>query len=82
MEQATEAKTYRSPAYKLLGFFRRSRDGWKRKAKDRNVRIKRLENRVAGLKDSRRKWKEKAQGQQAEIARLTKELDEQKGAPV
>jgi uncharacterized protein YdaU (DUF1376 family) len=82
MEQATEAKTYSSPLYKLLGFFRKSRDGWKRKAKDRNVRMKRLGNRVAGLKESRRKWKEKAKAQQAEIARLTEELEEQKGVLV
>jgi hypothetical protein len=82
MEQATEAKTYSSPAYKLIGFFHESRDRWKRKAKGRNVRIKRLENRVVGLKESRRKWKEKAKAQQAEIARLTEELEQQKGGPV
>ena len=82
MEQATEAKTYSSPVYKLIGFFRKSRDGWKRKAMDRNVRIKRLDNRVAGLIESRRKWKEKAKAHQAEIARLTEELEQQKGAPV
>lgn len=80
MEQATEPKAYRSPVYKLLGFFRRSRDRWKKKAKDRNVRIKRLQNRVAGLKESRRKWREKAEARQAEIARLTKERESQKSA--
>jgi seryl-tRNA synthetase len=80
MEQATEAKTYSSPVYKLIAFFRKSRDGWKRKAKDRNLRIKRLVNRVVGLKESRRKWKEKAKAQQAQIARLTEELEQQKGA--
>jgi hypothetical protein len=81
MKQATEAKTYSSPAYKLIAFFEESRDGWKRKAMHRNKRIKRLDNRVAGLIESRRKWKEKAKGYQAEIARLTQELEEQKGAP-
>lgn len=82
MEQATEAKTYSSPVYKLIGFFEKSRDRWKAKAKERNVRIKRLDNRVAGLIESRGKWKEKAKAQQAEIARLTQELEQQKGAPV
>jgi len=81
MEQATEFKAYRSPWYKLLAFFERSRDGWKAKAKDRNVRIKRLQNRVAGLEESRRKWKEKAEARQAEIARLTKQREAQKRAP-
>jgi hypothetical protein len=82
MEQATEAKTYRSPLYKLLAFFERSRNRWKAKAKDRNVRIKRLQNRVAGLEESRRKWKEKAEARQAEIARLTKQREAQKSAPL
>ena len=82
MEQATEAKTYSSPIYKLIAFFRNSRDRWKAKAKDRNVRIKRLGNRVAGLIESRGKWKEKAKAQQTEIARLTQELEQQKVAPV
>ena len=82
MEQATEAKTYCSPVYKLIVFFRKSRDAWKRKAMDRNVRIKRLVNRVAGLIESRRKWKEMAKAEQAQIARLTEELEQQKGAPL
>ncbi len=82
MEQTTEAKTYRSPDYKLLGFFKKSRDGWKRKALWRNVRIKRLMNRVDGLKESRRKWKEKAKAQQAQIAQLDKELEQQKSSPL
>jgi len=82
MEQATEAKTYCSPVYKLIAFFRKSRNGWKTKAMHRNVRIKRLVNRVAGLMESRRKWKEKAKAQRAQIARLTEELEQQKGAPL
>jgi hypothetical protein len=82
VEQATKVKTYRSPEYKLVGFFKKSRDGWKRKALRRNVRIKRLMNRVDGLKESRRKWKEKAKAQQAQIAQLTRELEQQKSAPL
>lgn len=78
MEQATEVKTYRSPEYKLLRFFKKSRDKWKRKALGRNVRIKRLMNRVDGLEESRRKWKEKAKAQQAQIAQLKRELEQQK----
>ena len=33
-------KTYKSPDYKLLPFFHRSRDGWKAKAKRRNLRLR------------------------------------------
>ena len=61
MELTGNTKTYKSPDYKLLPFFHRSRDGWKAKAEDRNLRIKRLHNRVAALEKSRRKWKEKGE---------------------
>ena len=82
MEDAMEARTYRSPKYKLLKFFKKSRDKWRKKAVDRNTRIKRLCNRVEGLKESRGKWKEKARALQEQIARLSKELEEQKIAPL
>jgi uncharacterized protein YdaU (DUF1376 family) len=77
-----EVKTYRSPKYKLLEFFEKSRDRWKEKAVRRNARIKRLMNRVDGLEESRRKWKEKAKAQQAEIAQLKRELQQQKSTPL
>jgi hypothetical protein len=78
MELATKHKTYKSPDYKLLPFFHRSRDGWKAKAQDRKVRIKRLKNRVAALEESRRKWREKAQTYESLVATLEKEREEQK----
>lgn len=80
MERNTEAKVYRSPTYKLLPFFHRSRDQWKEKCQDRNLRIKRLENRVEGLKVSRHKWKAKAQARQARIVELTRALEAAKTA--
>jgi uncharacterized protein YdaU (DUF1376 family) len=76
-----DGKTFKSPDYKLLPFFHRSRDGWKAKAEDRNLRIKRLKNRVAALEESRRKWKEKARAYKSQIATLRKELEEQKNSP-
>jgi len=81
MDLATRRKNYKSPDYKLLPFFHNSRDGWKMKAQDRNLRIKRLNNRVAALEDSRRKWREKAQTYESRIAALRKELDAQKRSP-
>ena len=68
MGRASNASTYKSPIRKLVSFFRRSRDGWRAKAEDRNLRIKWLRNQIAALKESRRKWKEKARGYQARIA--------------
>jgi uncharacterized protein YdaU (DUF1376 family) len=81
MGLAASGKTFKSPDYKLLPFFHRSRDGWKTKAEERNLRIKRLKNRVAALEESRRKWKEKARAYESRIATLRKELEEQKSNP-
>lgn len=78
MEQTIANKTYRSPGYKLLQFFNRSRDRWKTKCLAGKVRIKRLENRVVGLEVSREKWKAKAQAQRAQIAQLRQELEQVK----
>lgn len=82
MGLSANGKTYKSPAYKLLSFFHRSRDGWKAKAEERNLRIKRLKNRVGALEESRRKWKERARACAARIAALKEEMEEQKGNPV
>ena len=81
MGLTANAKTYKSPEYKLLPFFHRSRDGWKAKAEDRNLRIKRLKNRVAALEESRRKWKEKARAYESRMAALKEEMEEQKNRP-
>ena len=80
MERNTETKAYRSPAYKLIQFFNKSRDQWKQKCRKGKVRIKRLENRVEGLKVSRQKWKAKVQAQQARIVQLTEALEQEKTA--
>ena len=78
MGPTTDGKVFKSPDYKLLPFFHRSRDGWKAKAQVRKVCIKRLKNEVAAVRESRRKWKEKSRTYQARIAELEKELDVQK----
>jgi hypothetical protein len=81
MSLTASAKTYKSPDYKLLPFFRRSRDGWKAKAEDRNLRIKWLKNRIAALEESRRKWKERARSHESCIAALREEIEEHKKHP-
>lgn len=81
MGLAATCEMFKSPMYKLVSHFRRSRDGWKAKAQERNLRIKRLKNEVAAVRESRRKWREKVQAQQSRIAALEKELEEQKPRP-
>ena len=78
MGQDTMDKEYKSPDYKLLLFFHRSRDGWKAKAKRRHLRMRELTKRIAALEDSRRKWREKAETYKSRIEAQKRELEEQK----
>ena len=74
-----EAKTYRSPTRKLMQFFHRSRDGWKRKRQEAKVVIKRLSNRVRKLEVSRNRWKDLAKQYQQEL-RVRAEGEAEKNA--
>ena len=73
-----EPKEFRSPQAKLLRFFERSRNGWKRKCRKAKDDVKRLSNNVADLRRSRSRWKEIAKQHADEIKRLRQELDEAK----
>jgi hypothetical protein len=73
-----ELKKFRSPQAKLLRFFERSRNGWKRKCRKAKNDVKRLSNNVADLKRSRSRWKEIAKQRADEIKQLRQELDEAK----
>jgi proteasome assembly chaperone (PAC2) family protein len=75
-----EETTYRSPVRKLLRFFHRSRDGWKRKLQQAKVVSKRLSKRVRKLEVSRDRWKERAKQGQQELRRLREELAAEKNA--
>ena len=75
-----ETKIYRSPTRKLMQFFQRSRDAWKRKRQEAKVLNRRLSNRVRKLEASRNLWKERAQQQQQEVRRLRAELEAEKNA--
>ncbi len=75
-----EDRQYKSPLRKLLRFFERSRDGWKRKCKEAKVTVKRLANRVQSLQKCRDQWKEQARRQGEELRRLRQELEKQKHA--
>jgi chromosome segregation ATPase len=69
-----EVASFRSPLRKLLRFFVRSRDGWKRKCQQAKWRVQLLGNRVRKLTVSRDRWKEKAQSLRSELARVEAEL--------
>ena len=73
-----EQKEFRSPQAKLLRFFERSRNGWKRKCRKAKDDVKRLSNNVAALKRSRCRWKVLAKQRADEIERLRQELEDAK----
>ena len=81
MSAVTECKEYRSPKHKLVDFFRRSRDGWKRKCQAAKRKAKSSANHVAVLKKSRNRWKSLVRQQREEIARLRQELEAAKKSP-
>jgi DNA repair exonuclease SbcCD ATPase subunit len=53
-------KEYKSPPYKLIKFFKESRDSWEEVAKKRRDEIRDLKARVRDLETSRDLWKGKA----------------------
>jgi len=71
-----EQKVFRSPKAKLLRYFERSRNGWKRKCREAKDDVKRLSNNVAALKRSRGRWKVLAKQRVGEIEQLRRELEE------
>ena len=55
------SKDYKSRPGALAWFFRKSRDGWKRKYRDLKVTVKGLKNRIADLTKSREQWRTRAE---------------------
>ena len=75
--QAIE-RQYKSPIHKLLPFFERSRDGWKRKCAVAKATVKRLKNQTEKLQHSRARWKTLAKERGRELKRLQREVEAQK----
>jgi chromosome segregation ATPase len=59
--QDPNPKEYKSRPGALAWFFRKSRDGWKRKYRDLKGTVKGLKNRIADLTKSREQWRTKAE---------------------
>jgi len=74
-EQQKQEKKYKSPTSKLLKFFEKSRDAWKKKCRDAKRTIKGLKNRIRTLEQSKEHWKDRTQELEAEIARLHSQKD-------
>jgi hypothetical protein len=76
----TDVEVYLSPLKKLMRFFRKSRDGWKRKCQDAKHTLKLLKNQVRAVQRSREQWKLRCQEQERRIAELEAELQKTSAA--
>ena len=73
-----DAQPFKSPTRKLVRFFQRSRDGWKRKYMEIKRERKKLTNQVRAVEKSREHWKEVARQERERAQQLERELEEQK----
>jgi len=72
--ESTEKKDYKSPRRKLVRFFEKSRDNWKRKYTELKKKMPYLENRIRYLKKSRWSWKEQAEAAKEELRKAKESL--------
>ena len=85
MREEQDINEYKSPARKLIKFFRKSRDLWKRKYQEVKETVKYLQNRTRFLEKSKEELKNRVKELEGELARLkaseqdrAKEMDEKK----
>ena len=69
-EQDDSKTTYKTSKQVQAWFLKRSRDRWKKKARQNNAELKRLRQRVADVDASRAHWREQAESARQEIERL------------
>ena len=74
MEQA-----HKSPIRKLLNFFETSRDKWKEKHHDVKAKLKKEQNQVRAVENSRERWRKQAEELGKRVRELEAELAEIKG---
>lgn len=69
------AREFKSPVRKLLRFFQRSRDNWKRKQQEWKRRYQSLSSQHRAVEASREHWKKIALQQRLELRELRKQLE-------
>lgn len=70
-----EARTYKSPARKLIRFFESSRDKWKQKYLALQQARKLMSNQVRAVEKSREHWRQIAQAERQRAEQLERELE-------
>jgi chromosome segregation ATPase len=67
---------YTSRPGALIWFFRKSRDGWKRKHQDLQATVKGFKNQIAAVTKSREQWRLKAEQASERASALEAEIRE------
>lgn len=81
MKSANNDKVYKSPERKLVRFFEKSRDNWKRKYKEAKKTIRYLKDRLRSLEKSRDYWKEQAREANEKLIIYEEENDKKTQLP-
>jgi hypothetical protein len=76
---AAAPEDYKSRPGALIWFFRKSRDGWKRKYQALKATAKADKNQVAAVTKSREQWRRKAESAAERLAALEAENAELRG---
>jgi predicted nuclease with TOPRIM domain len=63
-------KEFKSPVYKLIAFFEKSRDNWKTKYMETKYTVKKLQRRLRYLTVRKRELKERVKELEEELSRL------------
>lgn len=71
---------YRSPMRKLVRFFEKSRDNWKRKCQESKKQIKLVNNQARAVEKSREQWRQRAEQLSEQLQQVHQELAELKRA--
>ena len=80
MSLDTDVREFISPPGKLMQFFCRSRDKWKRKCQAAKQQNKLLNNQTRAVEQSRDRWRQLAQQRARRIAELEEQLKKKRAA--
>lgn len=80
MSLDTDVREFISPPGKLMRFFCRSRDKWKRKCQAAKQQNKLLNNQTRAVEQSRDRWRQLAQQRAKRIAELEEQLKKKRAA--
>lgn len=71
-------KHYNMDSSRLVRYFKDSRDNWKKKALEKQKKLRLLEQKVRDLEKSREQWKYKAKESEKQVKKLAKKIEEKK----